>query len=73
MSISLRLSDEEANIIKSYAKLKNQSVSEVMRNAIMEQIETEYDLKIYEKAMVEYRKSPKTYTHEEVKKILELG
>jgi len=72
MTISLRLSDEDTKLIRSYAKLKRKSVSEVMRSAIIEQIETEYDLKVYEKAMAEYRQNPVTYTHEEVKKMLEL-
>lgn len=72
MAISLRLSDEDTKLIRSYAKLKKKSVSEVMRTAIIEQIETEYDLQVYEKAMEEHRKNPVTYTLDEVEKELEL-
>ncbi len=71
MTISLRLSDEETSLIKSYAKIKKVSVSELIRNAVMEQIEDEYDLKAYEKAMEEYKKNPVTYSLDEVEK--ELG
>ena len=72
MAISLRLSDEDTKLIRSYAKLKKKTVSEVLRSAIMEEIENEYDLKAYEQAMAEYKKNPVTYTHAEVVKMLEL-
>ncbi len=71
MTISIRLSPAEAELIKGYAKMKNQSVSDVMRKAILEQIEEEYDLELYEKAMTEYLKDPVTYSLDEVEK--ELG
>jgi len=71
MTISVRLSDEDTNLIKAYAELNKITVSELVRNAIMEKIEDEYDLDCYEKAMKEYKKNPKTYTLDEVKE--ELG
>ncbi|AFM02121.1 Ribbon-helix-helix protein, copG family [Desulfitobacterium dehalogenans ATCC 51507] len=70
MIIFIRLSPAEAKLIKGYAKKKNQSVSDVMRKAILEQIEDEYDLELYEKAMTEYRKDPVTYSLDEVEKEL---
>ena len=57
--------------IKAYAKINNISLSDLIRNAVLEKIEDEYDLECYNKAIEEYRKNPKTYTMEEVKK--ELG
>ena len=71
MTISVRLSDKDTELIKSYAELNNISLSDLVRNAILEKIEDEYDLKCYYDAMEEYKKNPKTYTMEEVKK--ELG
>ena len=68
MTISIRLTPDEAELIKAYAKIKNQSVSEVMRRAILEQIEDEYDLEVYEKAMAEYRETPVTYSLDEIEK-----
>ncbi|NMA70280.1 MAG: ribbon-helix-helix protein, CopG family [Desulfitobacterium sp.] len=68
MTISIRLTPEEAELIRAYANLKNQSVSEVMRRAILEQIEDEFDLDVYEKAMTEYRENPKTYSLDEIEK-----
>ena len=71
MTISVRLSEEDTNIIKAYAAMNNISLSDLIRNAIMEKIENEYDLECYEKAIKRYKANPKTYSMEEVKK--ELG
>lgn len=72
MTISIRLNEEDAKLIKSYAKLNKTTISEFVRNAIMEKIEDEYDLECYYKAMEEFKKNPKTYTHEEVKRMLNI-
>ena len=71
MTISLRLSEQDAKLIKDYAKLNNISVSDLFRQTVIERIEDEIDLEAYNKAYEEYQKDPKTYTLEEVKK--ELG
>lgn len=72
MTISVRLSDEETMLVKKYAEINNISLSDLIRNAVIEKIENEYDLKCYEKAIEEYHKNPKTYSMEEIKKELEL-
>ena len=71
MTISVRLSDEDTELIKAYAKMNNISLSDLIRSAVLEKIEDEYDLECYNKAIKEYNKNPKTYTMEEAKK--ELG
>ena len=71
MTISVRLNDKDTELIKRYAEMNNISLSDLIRNAIIEKIEDEYDLKCYYKALEEYEKNPKTYTMDEVKK--ELG
>ena len=47
------------------------SVSELMRESVLERIEDEYDLKVYEEAMAEFKANPVTYSFDEV--IAELG
>ena len=47
MTISLRLSDEDTALIKKYAELNRMSVSELIRQSVIERIEDEYDLKAY--------------------------
>ena len=71
MNISVRINEKDTELIKAYAKINNISLSDLIRNAVLEKIEDEYDLECYNKAIEEYRKNPKTYTMEEVKK--ELG
>lgn len=70
MTISVRLNEEDTELIKAYAKINHVSLSDLIRNAVLEKIENEHDLKAYYEAIDEYKKNPKTYTHEEVKKIL---
>ena len=72
MTISLRLSDEDARLIKQNAEFKKLSVSELIRQVMIERIEEEFDLKAYESAVKEYRENPETFSHEEVRKMLEL-
>ena len=71
MSISIRLKPHENELIKNFAQLNGLSVSEFIRNTILERIEDEIDLQDYKKAMKEFQKNPKTYTHEEMVKMLE--
>lgn len=70
MTISVRLNERDTELIKAYAKLNNISLSDLVRNAILEKIEDEYDLECYYEAIKEYEHNPKTYTLEEVKKEL---
>ena len=72
MLISFRLSEQENNLFKKYAEMNQMSVSDLIRQSVMERIEDEYDLKVYEDAMAVYQKNSVTYTHDEVKKMLEL-
>ena len=71
MTISIRLNEEDAKLIKSYAKINKTTIQEFVRKAVLEKIEDEYDLECYYKAKKEFDENPKTYTLEEVKK--ELG
>jgi RHH-type transcriptional regulator, rel operon repressor / antitoxin RelB len=73
MTISLRLAEEESNLIKSYAALHGISVSELVRQAVLERIEDEYDLQIFDEAMKKHRKNPVIYTHDELCEMLEKG
>lgn len=72
MTVSIRLSEEDTMLFKKYAELNNITLSDLIRNAVLEKIEDEYDLKCYEQAIKKYKEKPVTYTHEEVAKILEL-
>lgn len=72
MTISVRLSDKDTKLIKTYADINNISLSDLIRNTILEKIEDEYDLESYNKAMKEYKENPKTYSHEEVREMMRI-
>lgn len=71
MTISVRLNDNDTALIKKYAEINQISVSDLIRRAVLEKIEDEYDLEMFNSAMNEYRNDPVTYTLDEVEK--ELG
>ncbi|MCI9178345.1 MAG: ribbon-helix-helix protein, CopG family [Clostridia bacterium] len=72
MTISVRLNEKDTKLIKAYAELNNISLSDLVREAVLEKIEDEYDLESYKKAIEEYKKNPVTYSHEEVAAMLEI-
>ena len=72
MVISIRMTDEEKQLADAYAKLNGVSLSEAIKRAYFEKIEEEYDIVLADAALREYEKNPKTYTHEEIKKMLGL-
>lgn len=71
MAISLKLSEADSMLFKKFAEMNGITVSELIRSSVMERIEDEYDLKVYKKAMQEFKKNPVTYSLEEVEKELQ--
>ena len=71
MTITLRLSDRDSELVRRYAQMHGLTVSDVMRNAILEKIEDELSSKVWEKAYAEYAQNPVTYSLEDIER--ELG
>ncbi len=71
MIISLRINEKDASLIKKYAKINNITVSELIRQSVIEKIEDEYDLNSFNKSYSEYENDKETYSLNDVKK--ELG
>ncbi|HHX97185.1 MAG TPA: ribbon-helix-helix protein, CopG family [Clostridia bacterium] len=65
-SITLRINDDENRLIRSYAKANNISISELMRQSVLEKIEDEIDLKIYNQAMKEHKENPQDISFDEM-------
>ena len=71
-TISVRVPDKELSIFEEYAKAKNKSLSELIREIMIEHIQDEYDKKIFDEYEDDKRQGKlKIYSHEEVWK--ELG
>jgi len=71
MVYSIRFSPEEQMLIEQYASIRGWTITDVVRKATMEMIEDELDIEICRKALKNYEKDQKTYSHEDIKK--ELG
>jgi uncharacterized protein (DUF1778 family) len=71
MPLCLRFKDHEKKLIEKYAQMHNMSASAFIRESVLERIEDEYDCKMFEQALEEFKKDPTTYTHEEIWKRLE--
>lgn len=68
MTITLRISEDDSNIIRNYARLQGVSVSEFMRRAAMEKIEDDLDVRAAESAYANYQANPISYSLDEVEK-----
>jgi len=69
-TISLRLNEKEDILIRKYAELHHVELSTFIRQTIIEKIEDEYDLTLFNKIWEE-EQDQERMSHDEVKK--ELG
>jgi hypothetical protein len=68
--IRARISPEEETLVMQYVKAHNISVSVLIREAVMEKIENEIDVNLYEKAMAEHTSHPQTVGFDEMVRLL---
>lgn len=71
-TIQARVKLEEKKVIDNYARMNNISISDLIRNTLLEKIEDEIDLDIYKKEIAGYKKNPKTYSQADIEKDLDL-
>lgn len=67
-TMTIRLDQEEKNLISDYAAAFGTSVSEFMRKTALERIEDELDLKAWEEAKAEFDADPVTISAAEIAK-----
>lgn len=72
MTISVRLSEADTKLFKSYAKMNGMTISELVRSSVIERIEDEYDLNLYKEAISEFDADHVTYSLDEVERKLGL-
>lgn len=71
--LSMRCNPEDEKLIKKFAASRNQKVSEFLRQAALEKIEDEIDLKMIREYEEKSKKGELKYcSHEEAKKLLGL-
>ena len=72
MGISIRVTEEEQKLFRAYADLHGVTVSQLLKETLLERIEDELDIIAADKAYAEYKKNPKTYTLDEILQELEI-
>ena len=68
-TISRRLNERDDELARKFAAIHNLSISELARNAVVEKIENEIDVELFDKAVAETKA---VYTLDETKKKLGL-
>lgn len=71
-TVTFRVSDDEKKFLLAIADFKGLSISELARTKLIESLEDEMDLEIYEKAMESHHKKDESISHEEMKRVLGL-
>ncbi len=69
-TVSLRLNDKDDSLIRKYAELHNMDLSAFIRQAVIDKIEDEYDLTLFNKVW-QNEKDQERISHTDLKK--ELG
>ncbi len=68
--LSIRMSEDEHETLKKYAREKNVSMSKAMKDAFFDKLEDEFDIEYFDKAYDDFLKDPVTYSPDEVKRII---
>lgn len=70
-TVTFRVSDEEKSFIQSMADLNGLSLSELARTKLLEGLEDQIDMVLYEKAMKDHELNDESISHQDM--LLELG
>ena len=69
--ITLRINDDDNKLVRDYAKANNITISDLVRNSVLEKIEDDIDLKLYNQAMKDHEENPQDISFDEM--MTELG
>lgn len=64
--ITLRVSDDEKSLIDNFTKVNDISISEFIRSTVMEKIEDEIDINLYNQAMEQHLNNPQDISFDEM-------
>lgn len=69
--ITLRINDNDNKLVRDYAKANNITISDLIRDSVLEKIEDDIDLKLYNQAMKYHKENPQDISFDEM--MAELG
>ena len=70
MTVKIHLSRQEKKLALDYAKRNGVSLSSAIKDVFFEKIEDEYDIAVADMALRQYEKDHISYSHDEVKNLL---
>ncbi len=59
MNLTINLNDKDVELLEKYANEKGITVSELVRQTVLDHIENDYDLRLYQEAMAELSCNPR--------------
>ena len=69
-AISLRISEEDLELAKEFSKIKGKSVSELLRDSLLEKVEEYMDYQDAINALKEYEQDEVAFDTDTVKRVL---
>lgn len=72
-SITFRIPQDIKFLAEQLAKSRNISLTDFVKQAVMDALEDEHDLEAFRSAYEEYQKDPKLYTLDEALKVIDSG
>ena len=69
-TLSLRISEEDLEVVKEYSKVKGKSVSELFRDSLLEKVEEYMDYQDAVNALKEYEQDEVSFDTDTVKRVL---
>ena len=69
-TISLRISEEDLELAKEFSKIKGKSVSELLRDSLLEKVEDYMDYQDAVSALKEYEQDEVAFDTDTVKRVL---
>ena len=69
-TLSLRISEEELELAKEFSKIKGKSVSELLRDSLLEKVEEYMDYQDAVNALKEYEQDEVSFDTDTVKRVL---
>lgn len=64
--ITLRINDDDNKLVRDYAKTNNITISDLVRNSVLEKIEDDIDLKLYNQAIKEHEEDPQDISFDDM-------
>lgn len=64
--LTLRINDDDNKLVRDYAQANNITISDLIRDSVLEKIENDIDVKLYNQAMKDHLENPQDISFDEM-------